>query len=271
MASQQQSSQSAESPVLRGVRWFFRFLLRFLFVVILGLVIGWAAYSAIPWIYRNVVQGVQKNTVLIESLDERLKEQDERLQGQDDKLRQRIDEVENEVTTLQGASDVQAQDIQGAAEQIEQLDARIAGLEEDLEKQDQAVKALRSSLDSAVEDLGDESDQIAGQTAELEARLVLLQTAQDLLKVRFLLLEGSSRDANDTLALAAAHLAQALPLMPDQEERLSALQERVAGLAEIMAVNEGDYRVGLELEALWADVMDLVLPVVVPAEGEATS
>ena len=42
--------------------------------MILGLVIGWAAYSAIPWIYRNVVQGVQRNTVLIDSLGERLKD-----------------------------------------------------------------------------------------------------------------------------------------------------------------------------------------------------
>ena len=265
MASQQQIQQPSGSPVGRAILGFLRFLVRFLFVVMIGALIGWGVYSAVPWFYRNVVQPVQRNTVLVEALGERLEERHARLQEQDLALQQSIADVEARVTTLEGDADVNEQHIQDAAEQIQQLDSRVAGLEKDLEAQEQAVSAVRSALDEAVDDLGGQTDQVAGQTAELEGRLALLQTAQDLLKVRLLLLEGNPRGASDTLALAAVHLDQAMPLLPEQATRLSALQERMVGLEALIA--EDSYRVAPELESLWADVMDLVLPAVAqPAE-----
>jgi predicted nucleic acid-binding Zn-ribbon protein len=268
MTYQQPASTPSGSPFLRAVGGFFRFLVRFLFVLIIGALIGLGLYYAVPWAYRNLVQPVQQNTARLAALDQRMAQEQARLQDEDLALQERIAALEAEMTTLGEQSAVQAQQIEGAAGQIEQLDGRIAQTEEDLEAQQKEMKTAQSDLNNAIADLGEQTDQVTGQAEELEGRLALLQTAQDLLKVRLLLLEENSRSARDTLALATVHLEQAKALMPEQEETLLELQERMAGLEELIA--QGSFRAAPELEALWADVMDMVLPSVLP-EAETPS
>jgi chromosome segregation ATPase len=269
MTNQQSTSQPSESPILRAIGGFLRFLLRFLLVVIIGALIGWGVYYAVPWFYRNVVQPVRRNTVLIETLGQRMEQEQTRLQEETLALQKSIDDLKAEVTTLQEDSAVQAQAIEETAGQIQQLEGRITVAEEDLDAQAQVAQATRSELEGAIADLDGQADQVAGQAEELEGRLALLQTAQDLLKVRLLLLEENTGAARDALTLATAHLEQAVPLMPKQAETLSALQERMVGLDGL--IEERSYRVGPELESLWADVMNLVLPAVPPPAGESAS
>ena len=121
----------------------------------------------------------------------------------------------------------------------------------------------------AVTDLSEQTSQVAGRAEKLEGRLALLQTAQDLLKVRLLLLEENARSAQDTLTLAIAHLEQAAELIPEQAQRLQELQGRMAGLGEL--IEERSFRAAPELESLWADVMDLVLPTTLPPAEERAS
>ena len=267
MTNQQSTAQPSGSPVVRAIGGFLRFLLRFLLVVVIGALIGWGVYYAVPWFYRNVVQPVRRNTVLIEVLDQRVEQEQARLQEENLALQESIAALQAEMTTLQEDSAVHAHAIEEAAEQTQQLEGRITRAEENLEAQAQAAQATRSELEGAIADVDEQADQVAGQAEELEGRLALLQTAQDLLKVRLLLLEENTGAARDALALATVHLEQAIPLMPEQAETLPALQERLAGLDGLIV--ERSYRVGPELESLWADVMDLVLPAVPPPAGES--
>lgn len=269
MTHQQPNPQPSGSPVGRAIAGFFRFLVRFLFVLVVGALIGVGLFYAVPWVYRNLVQPVQQNTARIAALDQKVGQVEDRLQAENLALQERTADLEAEITALREASAVQVQDIEGAAEGIQQLDGRITEVEEDLETQQQTAKATRSELEGTIADLEAQTDQIAGQGEELEGRLALLQTAQDLLKVRLLLLEENPRSARDTLTLAATHLEQAIPLMPEETERLQGLQERMVGLDQL--IEDRSFRVGPELESLWADVMDLVLPAVAPPAEETTS
>ena len=266
MTYQQPTPQPSGSPVLRAIEGLFRFLIRFLFVLIVGAVVGLGLYFGVPWVYRSLVQPVQQNTARLAALEGRIAQEQARLQDENLALQERISALEAEMTALGEQSAVQTQDIGGAVEQIQQLEGRITQAEEDVEAQRTATENVHSKLDSAITDLGEQTEQAVGQAAGLEGQLALLQTAQDLLKVRLLLLEENFRSAQDTLALAMDHLEQAAALMPEQAETLLEMQERMAGLAQL--IEERSFRVEPELEALWADVVGLVLP---PSAEEPTS
>jgi len=268
MTYQQSTSGSSESPVLRAIGGFLRFLIRFIFVLIVGALVGAGLYYGVPWAYRSLVQPVQQNTVRVAALEQRMAQEQARLQDENLALQERIAALEAEMTALGEQSAVQTQDVNGNAEQIQQLESRITEVEGDLKAQQDVVAGVRSQLDRGISDLSEQAAQIATQTEELEGRLALLQTAQDVLRVHLLLLEDNPRSARDTLTLATAHLEQAMSLMPEQAATLRDLQARMAALEALIA--DRSFRTGPELESLWADVMDLVLPPASAPIGGAT-
>jgi len=99
---------------------------------------------------------------------------------------------------------------------------------------------------------------VSQQVGEVEGRVALLQTAQDLLRVRLLLMEQDPRAAAEATTLAVAHLERARALAPELDAAIMPLQARLGDLRAL--IEAGSFRVGLELEALWAEVMELVLP-----------
>jgi DNA repair exonuclease SbcCD ATPase subunit len=268
MTYQQSTSGSSESPVLRAIGGFLRFLIRFIFVLIVGALVGAGLYYGVPWVYRSLVQPVQQNTVRVAALEQRMAQEQARLQDENLALQERIAALEAEMTALGEQSAVQTQDVNGNAEQIQQLESRITEVEGDLKAQQDVVAGVRSQLDRGISDLSEQTAQVATQTEELEGRLALLQTAQDVLRVHLLLLEDNPRSARDTLTLATAHLEQAATLMPEQAATLRGLQARMAELEAL--IEDRSFRTGPELESLWADVMDLVLPSVSAPTGEVT-
>lgn len=268
MTYQQSTSGSSESPVLRAIGGFLRFLIRFIFVLIVGALVGAGLYYGVPWAYRSLVQPVQQNTVRVAALEQRMAQEQARLQDENLALQERIAALEAEMTALGEQSAVQTQDVNGNAEQIQQLESRITEVEGDLKAQQDVVAGVRSQLDRGISDLSEQAAQIATQTEELEGRLALLQTAQDVLRVHLLLSEDNPRSARDTLTLATAHLEQATTLMPEQAATLRDLQARMAALEALIA--DRSFRTGPELESLWADVMDLVLPPASAPIGGAT-
>jgi len=243
-------------------------LIRLLFILIVGALVGLGLYYGVPWAYRSLVQPVQQNSARVAALEQRVAQEQARLQDENLALQERIAALEAKMTVLGEESAVQAQEVEGAVERIQQLELSITQTEDDLEAQQEVVEAMHSELTSAITDLGKQTDQVAGQTEGLEGRLALLQTAQDLLKVRLLLAEENSRSARDTLTLAMLHLEQAVALMPEQAETLLGLQARMAGLEQL--IESRSFRAGPELESLWADVMDLVLPSLPRPAGEPT-
>jgi chromosome segregation ATPase len=126
---------------------------------------------------------------------------------------------------------------------------------------------MASVAQQAEENRGELND-VYGQLGNLEGRLALLQTAQDLVKVRLLLLEENPGTARDTLDLAIAHLDQASALMSSQAETLEDVRNRMTALDDLIA--RRSFRARPDLEALWADVMDLVVPLTAQSAVTAT-
>lgn len=256
----------------RAIAGIFRFLVRLLLLLIVGLFLGAGLYFGVPWAYRNLVQPVQENIARVAALEHRIDQEQDRLQEENHALQERITALETRITQLREAADVQTQDRQALEERTQQLEESAAQVEGDLETQQQDMEAMRSELEANIAALGQQTEStqgrlddaqgqmnsVRGQMDDLEGRLVLLQTAQDLLKVRLLLLEENPRAAREVVGLAVAHLERASELMPAQAETLDGLRERMAALDGLIAARS--YRVRPDLEALWADVMDLVAP-----------
>lgn len=276
------------SPVLRAIASFLRFLLRLLLVVVVIMLLGAGLYYGVPWAHRNLVQPVQDTVARVAVLEQRMDLEEEHLQERNRQFQERIATLETELTELREEATVQAQDQRALQERNQRLEDRIAQLEGDLEGQRRDIEAtaeeMRSELEGATADLDEQiedlqerledaladlEERVEGNEGQLDdlsvtvsglaGRLTLLQTAQDLVKVRMLLLEENPGAARETLALAIAHLEQASPLLPEHAETLDELRERMAAVDDLIATRS--FRARPNLEALWADVMDLAAPV----------
>jgi chromosome segregation ATPase len=297
--TEQRESSSRPSALRR----FLRFLVRLIFVLIIGVLIGVGLYYGVPWAYRNLVWPVQDNRARVSVLEQRMDLDQEHAQERDRALRDRVfqletavAEMETELTELREQATLRALDQQALQAQNTQFDDRIAQLSSDLEVQRQEMEAIaqdmQSSLGDATSELNEQFDDLEGQLGEitanlaqqveenqgalddahaqlgdLEGRLAILQTAQDLVKVRLLLIEENTGTARDTLDLAIAHLDKASALMPLQAETLEDLRNRMTALDDLIV--QRSFRARPDLEALWADLMDLVGPIT--AQSAVTS
>ncbi|MGD2177371.1 MAG: hypothetical protein PVG71_06050 [Anaerolineae bacterium] len=299
-----EQTESSGRPFLRAVGSVLRFLVRLIFVIIIGALIGAGIYYGVPWAYRSLVWPVQDNRARVAILEQRMdleqghmRERDRALQDRISDLETEVAEMETAVTELREQATVQAQDQRALEAQDRQLDDRIVQLNSELEVQQEELEAvaaeIQSNLGDATADLNKqiedmqerlgevastvgqqveenrgELDDVYAELGDLEGRLALLQTAQDLVKVRLLLVEENFGTASDTLALAIAHLDQASSLMPPQAETLEDLRRQMTALDDLIV--QRSFRALPDLEALWADVMDLVVPLTSQSAVTAT-
>ncbi|MBN1876116.1 MAG: hypothetical protein JXA33_17970 [Anaerolineae bacterium] len=203
---------------------------------------------------------VQKTDAILPPLEERLTEL-----GQD--LGTRLSELETSQSesTTSLASDIETLDNQLAANP---WNTAVKDLGSDIEKQISALDARLVILEESTVLYDENATSLISRTNELEGRLALLQTAQDLLKVRLLLIEEDTGGARDTVQLTASHIEKAAALMPEEAEKLAAISERVLALNTL--ITQRSFRVSPELDALWADVMDMVLSASLGTLEEAT-
>jgi chromosome segregation ATPase len=299
-----EQTDSSGRPFLRAIGGILRFLIRLVLALIVVALIGVGIYYAAPLAYRSLVWPVQDNRARVAIMEQRMDLEQQHLQERDRALQNRIFELETEVagmetaiTELREQATVQALDQQALGAQNRQLDDRLAQLNSELEAQQQEMEAVAKEMKSGlgdatadlnkqIEDLQERLDDVIGSLTEqveenqgnlddvsarlgdLEGRLALLQTAQDLVKVRLLLEQEDLGTARNTLDLAIAHLDQARALMPSQAEPLENLRNQMTALDDLIA--QRSFRARPDLEALWADVMDLVVPLTAQSTITAT-
>ncbi len=285
-----------------GVGVVLKFLVRLLFVLLVGSLVGAAVYFGIPWVYKNLVEPVQRNTYNLAVLQQSWELERERLGTEIADLSERVTRLEVAVADWQQVEATRQAEVQAVADELDAVKAEVAQVQADLTASEQAqatavatleaeVAAVQAQIDAAPweeaiaakqQSLATQIETLAGQLAALEeamkktgaqvatsladtaseqqwlaGQVAALQVAQDLLKVRLLLLEENTRAAKETLELTLAHLKRADALMPAQAETWRSVYERVEALPAL--IDQKSFRVGLELEALWAEVMDVVL------------
>jgi len=275
--------RSSDGSFLGAVGKVLGFLIRLVFVLIVGVLIGLALFYGVPYAYRRLRWPVQENSARLAILEEQVAKNSESIFNNRLALEDRVSDLEEEVAELRGEGAARAQDQEALGQEIQQLAGRVSALEEDLGAQQEALQETETGFSETVSNLSQEIDVIEGQLEEahqdlsqqLEAsqedvealegqvneaalRLLFLQTAQDLLKVRLLLVEDNPGTARETLTLAVEHLDRAGGLVPEQEERVEDLRERLLAVDDLIA--NRSFRARPSLEALWADLMGFVTP-----------
>lgn len=244
---------------------FFKVLLRLLFVIVIGILVGVGLYFGVPWLYHTFVRPVQENTARLTALEQRVTQDQTRAQAELQGFEARLTALE---TALQEArEEAAARDVQLASQaaasqattaRVTELETEVQALEAQLQAQAQALETLQIELESAQTRSVETETTVYAQVNTLEGRIALLQTAQSLLRVRLLLLEDNPRAAIEAVGQALGHLERAHDLLPESQAPLLPLLERLKTLQTL--IEQRSFRVGLELEALWAEVMELVLP-----------
>ncbi len=254
----QSQTTSSGSAFGRAVGAFFRFLVRLLFVIVVGVLIGLGLFYGVPWLYRQLVLPVQEQGTRITALEEQWNQAQDQSRTENKRLQDRLTALEEQVTQLkeEHASQVQAQ--ADLKQRLEGQETRLAQLEKDLAAQTATLTTLRDTLRQETASWQTGRESAAAQLNALEGRLALLQAAHDLLKVRLLLLEENPGAARLAVALAVAHLDQASTWLPDQASALALLRQRAVELDGLIA--ERSFRVGADLETLWSAVVDLTVP-----------
>jgi len=275
--------RSSNSSFLGGVGRVLRFLIRLVFVLIVGALIGLGLFYGVPYAYRRLMWPVQENSARVAILEEQVAKNSDSIFNNRLALEDRISDLEEEVAELRDEGVARAQNEEALEREIEQLAGRVSDLEDDLRAQQKELEEADLAFSETASHLTEEIDMIGEQLAdarqeisqEIEAsqegvealggkldeaavRLLFLQTAQDLLKVRLLLVEDNPGTARETLALAVEHLEQAGGLVPEQEERVEDLRERMLAVDDLIA--NRSFRARPSLEALWADLMGFVTP-----------
>ncbi len=265
------STSGSSSP--QTVRRVLRFLVRAIFVLVAGTLIGGVLYYGVPHVHRSLVLPVRENATRIAVLEERVGQQHQRLSENHLALQDRVAELEISASQLRDEIGVQSRNQQLHEEQIEQLDTRFVAVQRTLESQGQEIAHLESAAEEISSHLGERVDAVDSQLEQqiedtegyigdleihldaLTGRLALMQTAQSLLKVHVLLLEDNIGLARDTLDLAGARLDQSQTVLSPHADDLEIIRERVLALDALIA--ERSFRARPTLESLWTDVMDL--------------
>ncbi|MEA3309043.1 MAG: hypothetical protein U9Q70_05975 [Chloroflexota bacterium] len=276
--TQYENQTAASHPVLNAIGTFFGILIRLLTVLVIGALIGAGLYYGIPWTYRTLVRPVQENRARIVTLEYHTKQNEERVQAETQVLQERLATLETQLSTLEEQTTVQEANLVGHEEKLQEQAAALAQVPEDIGRLEQEITTLKEELAAqatattelqadfkvALEGLAAQTADNKGYAGGLAGRLALMQTSQDLLKVKLLLLEENPRAARDTVTLALVHLASARSLLPTQIEPLTQLQARIEELERL--IEDDSFRVEPAIESLWADVIELVLPPETPVK-----
>lgn len=279
--TEQRHPSNDSAPGFAGL--LFRFLVRLLFVLVIGTLIGLGLFYGVPWAYRRLVWPIRENSARVAILQEQVAENSDSIFDNRRAHEARIEALETGASEIRERADAEALDQQALSQESEELARLVTALENDLETQRQAIEQVRSDFTTATsgleqqaesvekrleevqeelaqeiqasaEDLGD----LEGQLEEALVRFSLLQTAQDLLKVRLHLAEENFGTAREVLALAVVHLDRAAALPPADAEVLGDLRTRMLEADDLIA--QRSFRAGPTLEALWADVANLAVP-----------
>jgi predicted RNase H-like nuclease (RuvC/YqgF family) len=206
---------------------FFRFLLRFLVVLILGVALGAGAYYGVPALYRSVIQPVQLNTQRIAAFEASF--QQEQKDGHDRlaRLSDRLGEIEgslaNQEETLSELSaqaarmEAQLQALEAAQPAFRELESRVEGLETQDEEMASNLSALEEELAG-----GGEPIQVLARKLELMRALSYLNHAQ------LSLIKQNAGDAAENIRISKSILEAVMVSSPEAEvERLVPIVDRL--------------------------------------------
>jgi septal ring factor EnvC (AmiA/AmiB activator) len=206
-----------------------RFVLRLLFVLVIGVGLGLAIYFGVPAVYRKYVEPVQANTERLDEMEAALAADQEQSRADRAALDARLAEIEGQLAQQTEALAALQSDVSAHANRLRDLSGlpdRLDALESEMEDTATRLAALEASLadaESPTQRLGRRLEMVRALEALTRARLWLTQdnlglAADDIQMARDILArvaeEGPETEAS-VLTPIIARLDLALQDLPD--------------------------------------------------------
>jgi len=186
-----------------------RFLLRLLFVLVVGLGLGLAVYFGVPAVYRKYVEPVQANTERLAEVEAALAAYQEQSRGDRAALDARLAQIEGQLARQTEALAGLQSEVSAHADRLEDLSEipeRLEALETDVEDTATALAALEASLADA-----------ESPAQSLGRRLEMIRALEALTRARLWLIQDNLGLAADDIEFASEILAQVAEEAPEEE------------------------------------------------------
>lgn len=269
MTTEAAPSPSTGQKFLRGLGWLAKFILRLLFVLVTGALLGlgiyWGVSYGIAAVNQQVFQPIQNHTRQLEDLESRyaqdfsrlnehtqalqeqtqaLQEQIDALERQGDATRQALDTLQTRLTASEALLAEVQTTLETAQESLDTLEGKQTALEPDVTQLKTALAELETAIDSLAEDIAqtDKAIDVLSATVKDEAPLVTVRTEVQLLKAMELLTRARVQLAQDNPGAAKTEVQEARNLLlnlgatlpTDQQSALAAIVQRLdLGLANL--------------------------------------
>ncbi|HOU13090.1 MAG TPA: hypothetical protein PKZ84_08220 [Anaerolineae bacterium] len=264
-----EATSSSSQKFWRGLGRLAKFLLRLIFVLVIGVLLGagvyWGATYGIAAINQHIFQPIQEHTRRLDDLENRyaqdysrLNEQTQALQAQAQTLQEQIDALESQkVATQQTLEALQTRltaaetelsaaqtALKTAQENLGALEGKQTTNEADITKLRTALTRLETTMDTLTERVAQTGKDVEalGVAVKDEAPLIAVRTDVELLKAMELLTRARLQLAQDNFGAATTEVQEARNVLlalsatipTHQQSALTAIVQRLdLGLANL--------------------------------------
>jgi uncharacterized phage infection (PIP) family protein YhgE len=254
MISENENTGTAKDGVSPTfARRFFRIFTRLILVIVLGLLLGAAAYYGIPALYRDWIQPVKLNSQQITSLQQELSALKEQLQTQESESASALADLEGSLSEQREAiAELRAQ-ADSMRSSIDEINTSLEGLPPLSGKVD-TIEATQSLLHDQLGQLQRSLEEVDSPVAQLTRQYQLLRVMELITRARFWMIENN-------LGLAADDVSEA-------KQILMMVHEEATGQEDLQPIIERLDQVLLELPdkpVIAADDLEIVWKLLIQA------
>ncbi|MBN1121579.1 MAG: hypothetical protein JXJ17_10905 [Anaerolineae bacterium] len=252
---------------------FVRRMFAWVFVLIIGALLGAALFFFVPQLYRDAITPLADNTGQINSLQSDVDTLESNVAALE--AAQAQAEVDQESAMLDSEQELSTrlaeseQRLAEAEQRVADLEARLRDAEQGLDDQDTLISDLGAAVDQLSVELNTAYDQIAqlqedlpgvAEYAEYDRQLLLIRAWQGILRARIQLQDDNAGLARNEIEDALDLLNYILTITPDEEK--ADLQKVIDRLSlSYDAIEESPFTASADLEVAWYTLGEMIGPV----------
>jgi DNA repair exonuclease SbcCD ATPase subunit len=240
---------SVEQPQTKPSFWqrLIRFIIRLLFVFVVGIALGAGIFFGAVFLFRQYVQPVQSNSTQVRVLEIRMEQVEGALSQRNEDFAARLDSLELQgdknkelyadldirLTAVEQGLANQAGEIHALSEELQALQSVIADMQSADESLQDEVNALQSDISAAQDDIQDLQDDTQALleniqlVSELEAEVQMTSEGHAAMKLDLQVLRAMALLTRSRMHLAAGNTSLARVDIAAAREMLVELQSQV--------------------------------------------
>jgi Skp family chaperone for outer membrane proteins len=296
MTTEAAPSPSSGQKFWRGLGWLVKFILRLLFVLVIGVLLGagiyWSASYGIAMVNQQIFQPIQNHTRQLADLESRyaqdysrlneqsqaLQERIDALESQGDTTRETLDSLETRLMTTEAALSEMQIAIDAARENLSTLETQQTTFGPDITKLQSALTQLETVVDDLTETTASITSDVEALsvTVKDESPLVSVRTEVQVLRAMELLTRARLQLAQNNSGAATTEVQEARNVLlalsatvpADQQSALTAVVQRLdlglANLPNAPRLAEDDFEIAWQLLTRELPTQSTAMPLLSP-------